>query len=115
MEIILMESKCPTNQEPKNLRELIQLICLRPVMFTGSRSFVAAAAFIEGYYYACSLYQPEALGSKERWAFDSWLAVKLNATRNVGWSYNLHKAYPDDEEAFKNLALLYEEFLNSSQ
>jgi len=49
----------PHYKEPQNLNELIEQICLRPAMFVGSENFNLAAAFIEGFHYAISKFQPE--------------------------------------------------------
>jgi hypothetical protein len=97
-------------QTPSDLRELILQVSARPAMFVGVANFDLALAFIGGFHYALSILKPDAADPKELNEFSIWLAEKFGLPRNWAWSAVLRRVYPNDEEAFKQLPLLYDEF-----
>ena len=106
------EKQLPYVTPTNNLREFIQQVCLRPSMHVGVHRFDLAVAYIDGYYHALVFLRSEETKSGELRDFSSWLAERHNLPRNWTWGSLMQKAYPNDEFAFEQLPLLYEEFIN---
>ena len=104
----------PPYKKPANLRELIQQVCLRPAMFAGVERFDWAVVYIYGYHAAASEFLPEAYPPTGLSEFSRWLAERFDYPRNYGWG-EVRAVFPDDEAAFTQLPLLYDEFINREQ
>jgi hypothetical protein len=86
------------------------MISLRPQMIVGFCDFNLAVTYLEGYHDALCVIQPEneTLGFR---GFSFWIAIRYELPRNIGWSANLRKVFPDDRSLFENLPKLYQDFL----
>jgi hypothetical protein len=91
-------------QSEKNLKTAIDLICMRPEMYVGSRNVELVIAFIEGFAYASS--------ENELRQFEKWLIKKFNLPKNWVWSYGRRVKIKNEEEILKQLPLLFSEFIN---
>jgi hypothetical protein len=86
---------------------LIKNISQRPEMYTGSSDLTIVAAFIEGFAYAIPEFEDEI---KE---FNYWLPIRLKFPRNWAWWAGLAKIFPNNEDAFRELPILFDEFRKS--
>lgn len=90
-----------------DLNGLIKGICARPKIFVGYENFRMVASFIGGFASASDYY------SNEEREFNTWVAIKLGFPPNWVWFYTMEKKYPNDEDALRELPILFEEFINS--
>ena len=87
-----------------DLGVLIENICKRPQMYTGSSKLTIVSAFIEGFAYSTSTFEEEIR------EFNYWLPIRLNFPRNWAWWSGLKKQFPNDEVALIELPKLFNEF-----
>ncbi|MBK8812300.1 MAG: hypothetical protein IPN69_16440 [Acidobacteria bacterium] len=92
------------SKDKLDLAMLIGAITRRPQMYTGYTDLRYVAVYLEGFAYA----KDET--SKEIRGFNQWLAERLNFPRNWAWWDGLLQAYPDSEDALRELSRLFKEF-----
>ena len=86
-------------------------------MFTGSRSFERLAFFIDAYrmgFVDGGAVAEDQLAFSE---FGCWLrderCENMDMPGNRTWSFYTQVLYPNDDEALRQLPILYEQFLNA--
>ena len=94
------------------LRDLIAKVCERPQMYVANDGFRAACYFIMGY--------ATGRGGEEREEerdFSRWLGLRLckksGLVSNCIWMAHLTAVYPDETQAYQELAKWYKKFLRS--
>ena len=97
-------------------QEMLEHMCRRPEMYVGERRFRTLAAFIDGFSLGLSEANPNPDTPVALAGFRPWLAEKFYKSdalpRNMVWWGYIESLYPDDEERFTQLPVLYEEFLS---
>jgi len=100
------------------LAEAIELACLRPHMFTGEARVESIANLINGFVWGKGRVAKEQIDGFHGW-LQIWLAEtgypKSEIPSNYAWQWYLKEAFPNDEDAIRNLPLLFKEFLHHSQ
>ncbi len=93
--------------ENLRLARLIRAVCDKPRMYVGKETFWAAACFIEGFAHASE--------SDRRllMAFNRWVAARLGFPPNEVWIAGMENYYSDADELFRELPILFDEFLES--
>lgn len=90
--------------------ELVDRVCKRPAMIALSGSLFEIAAFLDGC--AAGLAVADKCYVNEWRGFRLWIAGRLHFERNLAWPCALSRAYPDDNEAIKQLPILFKEYLD---
>lgn len=90
-----------------DLEDLITSIVRHPGLYVGPVNFSKVAAFISGFaFYSREMFE-------ELREFNDWVIAKLHSDPGLSWSKAIERAYPDIDDALRNLGALYEEFRRS--
>jgi len=77
-------------------------------MYTIGGTFREAVAFLFGYHSAHRASEAELVDMS---AFSAWLSQKTGYAQSEFWWSQMSRAYPDDAEAFRQLPILFIEFM----
>ena len=88
--------------------EIVEALCKRPKMYTATGSFNEVIAFLMGYGLGANV------GEKSYHnvfsPFLNWLADKFDLQEPISGWHKFRTLFPTDEEALKNLPILYKEY-----
>lgn len=100
----------------RSFQEILSDVCLRPEMYVVERRFKTVAAWLDGYSSGLSQGKNTTIEAVALDDFRLWLSEKFGDShhieRNLVWWAYLVRLYPEDEEALKQLPVLYDEFVS---
>jgi hypothetical protein len=98
---------------PRQVRSLVEAVCVRPRMYTLGGTFEEIACFLQGFHSGSASHTPSPPPEAEAWfEFCDWLHGRLLGGPGPWWAAlsTLRRAHQDDLQAFAALASLYIEF-----